>query len=173
MEVIIVAMAVVALANFFFGGRLTGSNSSPTTITVGDVKSSDNCAELCAQWDAMRSTRCLAEAAAAAAQRKVDNLRAQLAVAIVAATALGVAAYIASFIPIYGWIVAAVLGTAAAIVFLAADFIAGQLTVADSDLGAAEATAADARAKEAAARALLTSKCPAEAGACLARPSPC
>ena len=164
---------VILLAFFFFGGRLTESNELSNSTPIGSNESSGQCVDLCNQWDQRRQERCLAESAAQASQRKVDNLRAQLAIALVMATALGVAAYIASLIPLYGWIAAAILGVAAAAAFLAADFIAGKLTIADGELGAAEMNASKGRNSEAEARTLLITKCPEQSAACLSRPSPC
>lgn len=173
MVIIIGAIVVVAILGFFLGGRLTGDNNRSPTVSVGSNQSSEDCTALCNQWDQRRQERCLAVSAAQASQRKVDDLRAQLAVAAAVAAALAVAAYLASLIPVYGWIAAAVLGAAAAIAFLAADFILGQLSVAEQELGAAESNASKARNSEAEARTLLITKCPEQASACLARPSPC
>jgi len=173
MEIIIVAMIVIAIGATLIGGTITGANGRAPAITLGSNENSENCEFLCNQWDLRRQERCSAEAAARAAQRKVDNLRTQWGIAMATAVVLAAAAYAASLIPIYGWIVAAVLGAAAAAAFLAATFILGNLSAAGDELGAAERVAATARAAEAEARALMATRCPAQAGACFSRPSPC
>ncbi len=173
MEVIIGAMIVIAIAATLIGGTITGANGRAPSITLGTNENSNSCEFLCNQWDARRQERCSAEAAARAAQRKVDNLRTQWLIAIATAGALATAAYIASLIPIYGWIVAAVLGAAAVAAFLAATFILGTLNAAATELGLAEGVAAAARANEAAARTIMATSCPSQAGACFSRPSPC
>lgn len=173
MEVIIVVGVLAAALGLFFGGRLTASNGRASVTPVGTNDSGADCTGLCSQWDQRRQERCLAESAAQASQRKVDNFRAQWAIAMGIAAGFAVAAYLASLIPVYGWIAAAVLGAIAAAAFLAAMFIAGELSVADEELAAAERNAAAARTAEAEARSLLVTKCPGEAGACLSRPSPC
>lgn len=170
---IIVGIIVVAIVGFFVGGRITGSNDRPPSTPVGSNDQNANCTEMCNQWDMRRQERCLAESAAQASQRKVDNLRVELAVAGGIAAALATAAYLASLVPPFGWIAALVLAAAAVAAFLAADFIVGELSVAEEEVAVAERNAAGARNAESDARRLLLSKCPEQAGACLLRPSPC
>ncbi len=167
------AVSAIILLGIFFGGRLTGSNERSSTTPVGNNENSENCKVLCNQWDQRRQERCIAENTVEASQRKVDNTRASLAVATIVAGVLAGAAYLASLAPGYGWVVAIVLGAAAVVAFLAADFILGKLSAAGDELDAAEGNASKARNLEAEARTLLVKKCPDQANACLSLPSPC
>jgi hypothetical protein len=117
--------------------------------------------------------RCLAEATAAAAQRAVDNLRIELAVATGVAIVLAASAAAATLIPVIGYVVAAVLAVAAAAALIAAEFILGELAAAGTALEQAEGRAANARQAEAEARTRLVQTCGDKATACLSRPSPC
>lgn len=173
MVVVIILVVLAALVLPFIGGHITQSNRTPVDIPAGTTSGSSDCSVLCAEWDQRRQERCLADAHAAAAQRIVDNLRAELAVATGVAIALAASAAAATLIPVIGYVVAAVIAVAAAAAFIAAEFILGELTAAGSALTAAERQAAAAQQAEAEARTRLVQTCGDKAAACLSRPSPC
>lgn len=173
MVVVIVLVVLAALVLPFIGGHITQSNRTPKDTPVGTPSDSSDCGVLCAEWDQRRLERCQAEAAAAAAQRTVDNLRSDLAIATGVAIVLAASAAAATLIPVIGYAVAAVLAVAAGAALLAAEFILGELAAAGSFLTHAEQLAAAARQAEADARTRLVQTCGDKANACLSRPGPC
>jgi hypothetical protein len=170
------AIGIGVVVVLYVIGRVVGAASNPPTVTVGSNDSeTTECRDLCNQWDARRQERCNAEKDEVTAKARADALRSQFLAYIAAGVALAGAAVAAASIPFFGTAIAAGLAAAAAVFFALATFTAGQLGAAEIDLAQKAKAAQDARAAEAAARALLVQKCTnsQEVTTCLARPSPC
>lgn len=170
-EIIGVVFAI-NIVGFFLAGRFTGLKEKSPATPFGRNENSDNCTFLCNQVDQRRQEKYLAESAAQASQRKVNNLRVEAAFACVVAIALATTTYVCLLIPVYGAVIAIVLGAVGVIAFLAASFIIGKLSVVMKELNASERHASKARNSEAEARTLLVNKCPEQAVTCLLHPSP-
>jgi len=170
------AIGIGIVVGLYIIGRLIGASGNPPTVTVGqNDEETTQCTELCNQYDARRSQRCNAEKDEATAKARADALRGQFLAFLAAAVSLVVAAGAAAVIPLVGTAVAAALAAAAAVFFALAAVTAGQMAAADIDLANKAKAAQDARAAEAAARALLVQKCasPDAVDKCLLRPAPC
>lgn len=167
---IVVAVAVLAVIAV---GNLIASGQNPPSLTIGNNDSGGNCASLCLQFNQRRSEKCMAQADVVSAQTRVLFLIAQREAALKAWAVASAASLAALFIPIVGPMISAGFATIAAIAFTAFLGFAGAVNGASADLAAKTAIATTAMNREAEARILLLTKCPNEANACLATPSPC
>lgn len=183
----VIGIIVLATGFIYYRGLVKGSEDNPATVGGPSGIAPANCGQACSEWDNARQMLCGAKADEAAARSRADGIRGQLAAAIAAAVALAVggaaaaaAATVAtaSFFGIPAaailWGVAIALFVASAAAYVAADFLAGELTAAEADA----ANKAEARqawdGAVAAARAEVNKKCSeAEANACLSRSAPC
>lgn len=177
--VLVVAFGLgVAAAN----GKTPANGASPESPRDGA-----DCKAACARWDNARQSLCNAKSDEAAAVVRSEGARARFLAALASATSLGVAAAAtfaaaaAATATIFGIPagivltgVAVGLTIAAAAATAAAAVIAGELAVADDDVGRKGNVRRQWEREVADARMAVNQSCPpAEANACLSRTAPC
>ena len=177
--VLVVAFSVgVAIAN----GGSPANGQSP-----GRTPDGEDCKAACARWDNARQSLCNTKSDEAAAVVRAEGARARFAAALASATSLAIAAAAAfaaaaaATATIFGIPAGVVLTgiaigltAAASAASLAAAAIAGELAVADDDVGRKASVRRQWEMEVSNARMAVNQNCPpAEANACLGRPSPC
>lgn len=177
--VLVVAFSVgVAISN----GASPANGPSPEKAPDGE-----DCKAACIRWDNARQSLCNAKSDESASVIRSESARVRFAVALATATALAVAAAAtyaaaaAATATIFGIPAGIVLTgiaigltAAAAAASLAAAGIAGELAVADDDVGRKASVRRLWEMEVSNARMAVNQNCPpAEANACLGRPSPC
>lgn len=180
---VVFGILTVGLSEFYFWGVRDGGGDSPPTVAIPTASDPADCQTACSEWDRARQMLCAAKADEQAARDRANALRGQVAVAIAAATALTaagaglVAAAAATLNPITAVvlaIIAAVVFAVALALWIAAEFLGGQLTSAEADATVKSRARADWDAAVVAARDAVNTKCSvAEANACLSRTAPC
>jgi hypothetical protein len=173
MVIVIVIVVAVAIIAVITAGNVIASGQSPPSVTPGNNDSGLDCNNLCLQFNNRRSERCMAQADVRNAQMRLDILSAQRDMALRAWAVATAAAMAAMFIPVLGPLISSGFATAAAIAFIAFLGFVGAVNGASADLLQKTAIVSTCMNKEAEARQLLLTKCPEQASACLATPSPC
>ena len=173
MIIVIVIVVAVAILAVIAAGNVIAIRQSPPSVIPGNNDSGSDCNNLCLQFNNRRSERCMAQADVRNAQTRLNFLIAQRETALRAWAVATAAAIAAMFIPIFGPLISSGFATAAAIAFTAFLGFAGAVNGASADLLQKTAIASICMNKEAEARQLLLTKCPEQANACLATPSPC
>jgi len=142
-------------------------------VTPGANDADTDCRNLCLQFNARRSQQCMAQADERNARARLDNLIAQRETALRVWVAASVLAVTMSLIPFIGSLVAVAFVAAATIALVVFLGLAGAVNGASADWLAKAAITRAVLELLTQARQLLLTRCPAEAGACLASPSAC